>query len=230
MTNNTTEIDLQDILKTRLWFYDFLGKSFYMEPELSRLKEVSDLKIFDQLQDDEVQNEGLTLLKSFYENIPQITNEEFNSLKEEYSRLFVGPDHLPAPPWESVYLSKERIIFDEHTLAVREFYKKWGVSTQNKNKEPDDHIGFELEFMSILIDKSLTALNEDDLDSLKNTLEGQKEFLETHLLVWIEEFADKLVKNTEHSLFKGLGLFVQEYVSMDYELLQDLLTNLGELQ
>ena len=34
----------------------------------------------------------------------------------EYRRLFVGPGHLPAPPWGSVYTDRECVIFGEATL------------------------------------------------------------------------------------------------------------------
>ena len=43
-------------------------------------------------------------------------NEE---LVWEYRRLFVGPGHLPAPPWGSVYTDHECVIFGEATLALR---------------------------------------------------------------------------------------------------------------
>lgn len=228
MTNISKELDIRDILSTRLWFYDFLGKSFYMEPEVERLKEVASLKIFDQFanEEDEISN----LLVRFFNNISDLTDKDFKKLKEEYTRLFIGPGHLPAPPWESVYLSKERIIFDEHTLAVREFFKKWGVSTKGLNKEPDDHIGFELEFMSILIDKGIKALDENNIGKFKETMEAQKEFLEAHILLWVGEFSEILTKSTKNDYFKGLGLFLPEYLKMDYELLQDLILNLDDIQ
>ncbi len=229
--NNATEINVKDILKTRLWFYDLLGKSFYLEPEISRLKKVCELKIFEQfINNEDFKNEGIGILRDFFDNISKISNEEFNSLRKEYTRLFIGPGHLPAPPWGSVYLSKERIIFDENTLEVRKFYKKWGVNTKNSNKEPDDHIGFELEFISILIDKSLSELDKNNINGFKNILTAQIDFLKSHILIWIDVFSDKLSENTEYSLFKGLALFLPEYLKMDIGLLEDLLENLENLQ
>jgi TorA maturation chaperone TorD len=65
-------------------------------------------------------------------------------------------------PWASVYLSKERLIFDENTLAVRRFYRDWKLETVHYKKEPDDHIGLELEFMAILSERTLAAYEKGD--------------------------------------------------------------------
>lgn len=230
MTNPATEINVDDILRTRIWFYDFLGKSLYMEPEKKRLEEISKLKVFEQLLDEEsAEDQGVFLLKKFFDNVSSMDDEELKGLRDEYSRLFIGPGHLPAPPWGSVYLSKERIIFDENTLEVREFFRKWGVVRKTKNKEPDDHIGYELEFLSILIDKGLKELEKNNMEGFRRTLEAQKEFLERHALTWIHKFSNDLYTNTESYFYKGLAVFLPEYLKMDLELLDDLLANLEEM-
>lgn len=144
--------------------------------------------------------------------------------------MFVGPGHLQAPPWESVYLSEERIIFDEHTLAVREFYRDWGVNTKTINKEPDDHIGFQMEFMSILSSKAANAAGENNIGELEKTLKAQDEFLKTHTLTWIDKFSENVVLNSQTDFFKGLGLFLVEYVKMDEELLVDLIKNFQSIE
>ena len=45
--------NLEDIFRTRQWFYDFLGKSFYLEPNKDRLEAVDSLKIFKEFAKDE---------------------------------------------------------------------------------------------------------------------------------------------------------------------------------
>jgi len=218
------KLEIKHIMATRQWFYDFLAKSFYTEPNIHRLKEAFQTKVFTELLNEAGEsNQGVYFLCQFLNNIEKISPLEIEELKLEYNRLFIGPNHLPAPPWESVYLSKEKIIFDEHTLAVREFYKRWNVTTKNKNKEPDDHIGFELEFMAILIGRSIKALNENNMKYFSSTIISQKEFLETHPLVWIDKFSSKLYNSTSHHFYKGLALFTPEYLRMDIELLKDII-------
>lgn len=45
------------------------------------------------------------------------------SLPEAWQRLFIGPWALPAPPWGSVWLDKESVLFGESTLALRERHR-----------------------------------------------------------------------------------------------------------
>ena len=40
--------------------------------------------------------------------------------KQDYMHVLVGPEDLKAPPWECVYLTNERVLFQEATLKVRE--------------------------------------------------------------------------------------------------------------
>lgn len=173
-------------------------------------------------------SEGANLLSKFFERMRTATDEDMDKLREDYNALFVGPGHLQAPPWESVYLSEERIIFDEHTLSVREFYKDWGVTINRVNKEPDDHMGFQMEFMSILSDKGIDAIEKDNLDKLEKVLIAQNEFLEAHTLLWLDQFSKNVFDNSQTDFYKGLGLFLSEYIKMDKELLMDLISNLQD--
>lgn len=63
------------------------------------------------------------------------------SLIEEHQRLFIGPDHLDAPPWGSVYLDEEGTLFGDSHLALRRFLDAEGVFLQTTQHEPEDHIG-----------------------------------------------------------------------------------------
>ena len=220
--------ELEDLFKTRQWFYDFLGKSFYLEPRESRLKDELPLKMFEELARDsqDLENQGARLMDKSLREIKGMTDKEFQAIKEEYNRLFVGPGPLLAPPWESVYLSEEGIIFNEHTLLVRDFYKIWGVSINRAEKEPDDHIGFELEFMSVLLIKSIEAIEENNIDRLKSLINAQNKFLEDHILRWSDQFFDLLYKESEQNFFKALAIFSSEYLDMDKSLLEDLIKNI----
>ncbi|MCB8816455.1 molecular chaperone TorD family protein [Desulfosporosinus shakirovi] len=67
----------------------------------------------------------------------------------EYTRLFIGPTKLPVPPWESVYVSKERLLFQESSLKVRQrqCYLNYNFLPAKYRSEADDHIALELDFM-----------------------------------------------------------------------------------
>lgn len=44
------------------------------------------------------------------------TTYQDETLAQAYQRLFIGPYALPAPPWGSVYLDHENVLFGDSTL------------------------------------------------------------------------------------------------------------------
>lgn len=146
------------------------------------------------------------------------------SVNEEYNRLFIGPGYLPAPLWESVYLGREHIMFDEQTLQVRECYRKHGLSFVRGRNEPDDHIVTELEFLSFLIQQTLLS---EDVSDKHYYLDEQLSFLQEHLLVWAPLFCEKLSEATENDLYKGVSALLIEYLELEIELTSQLKEDLG---
>jgi len=71
-------------------------------------------------------------------------------LESDFNRLFVGPGKPLAPPWESYYLSRDHLLFQEETLAVREAYRRLGLEAVSLHSEPDDSLSLELSFMAEL--------------------------------------------------------------------------------
>lgn len=48
---------------------------------------------------------------------------------------------LPAPPWGSVWLDKENVLFGDSTLALREWMRANGIGHATQGQEPEDHFG-----------------------------------------------------------------------------------------
>ena len=84
---------------------------------------------------------------------------EANSQDElllEYTALFLGPFSIPAQPFASVYLDKERALMGDSTMEVKKIYAKNKV--EHDVPGPPDHIAIELEFMSLLEGRLSQAL------------------------------------------------------------------------
>ncbi len=48
---------------------------------------------------------------------------------------------LPAPPWGSVWLDKESVLFGDSTLALRQWMRENGIALEADGNEPEDHFG-----------------------------------------------------------------------------------------
>lgn len=132
------------------------------------------------------------------------------ALAADYQQLFVGPGHLPAPPWESVYRTEERLVFDWPTLLVREAYGEMGLRLPEP-AEPDDHIGLELLFMAVLAEREAAG------DAAAAA--AQDAFLREHLLAWAPTFCSDVEAHAATDLYCGLGLLTRGLLDQERLLL-----------
>jgi len=123
----------------------------------------------------------------------------------DHRDLFEGPDHVLACPYESVYLSDEHLTFEQETRDVRAFYQRFGVQAPSLGTEPDDHIGLELSFISHLCVLGLDAIEASDADAETAMIASVGDFLEQHLLRWVDDCLDRVVQNASTDFYRGLG-------------------------
>lgn len=135
------------------------------------------------------------------------SNEE---LLVDYSKLFVGPFELKAPPYGSVYLDEGRRVMGESTMEVMNIYRSEGLVLDKEFKEMPDHIAVELEFMSFLVYKELKELQERDFDAAIEILEKQEIFLSCYLS-WIPHFCRMVKEGTDNGFYVGLADCVHEF-------------------
>lgn len=192
-------------LEERLLIYNLLGSIYRQGVTADIVNFLADKEAMDdvaQLTDHSLWKQGIIRLQQETNNKIQ-EGCYLDELNEEYMELFIGPGHLEAPPWESVYLTRERLLFGEPTFKVRNFYHSFGIACSTGENEPDDHIGLELLFMAKLIEQTLAYIAENQ--SIKQELMGQKKFLEEHILKWVPAFCSDLRKAAKQKFFCQLA-------------------------
>ncbi|WP_213378083.1 Tat proofreading chaperone DmsD, partial [Klebsiella aerogenes] len=103
------------------------------------------------------------------------------ALPQAWQRLFIGPWALPAPPWGSVWLDKESVLFGDSTLALREWMRTSGIALDLERNEPEDHFG-----TLLLLAAWLCETNQDELFA---------QLLAWHLLPWSGRFLSVFMEN-----------------------------------
>lgn len=205
------------LLQNRLYMNQFIRFLFDIPPDKQQLFTFINHSQWKSLCEI---SEGFRLIDECIQELhSDDDSEKIKQLKEEYNRLFVGPNALPAPLWESVYLSREHLLFDEVTLEVRKCYRQYGLSFIRESSEPDDHIVLELEFLSYLIQKTLDS---KDVAAKKELLDDQYSFLFNHLLKWCPLFCEALSNSTSFKLYQGAALLLIEYLNLEKELIPAL--------
>lgn len=131
--------------------------------------------------------EARTALERMQKAIRESASDE---LLWEYRRLFVGPAPKAAPPWGSVYLDKDQVIFGTSTLDLRGWMRENGIAMQGADREPEDHIGRMLFLMSWLAENRPELLGA---------------FLQEHFLTWAPHFLEVVVRESESDFFQALA-------------------------
>lgn len=116
-------------------------------------------------------------------------------LADAWQRLFIGPDALPAPPWGSVWLDRESVLFGDSTLALRQWMREQAIAFESAQNEPEDHFGTLLLLAAWLCESG----RQDACDQL----------LAWHLLPWSGRFLTVFTQTAAHPFYAGLGQLAQ---------------------
>lgn len=222
--------DIVNIFYAREFAYDILRRFFIEEPSKDYIKEFIQRNMIDLFPfQDESDGicEGVQVVKRYLAKHDLVHNDShFEDLHWDYTRMFIGPFEVPAQPWESVYVRKDKLLFQKTTMDVRKIYEKYGFQTTDFNIEADDHVGLELDFVFQLNQLCIRAGEADRPDvgrEINRLLKEQKRFIDDHLLAFIPQFAEKVVTHAETDFFKGLAAILEHFLQMDSKVLQELL-------
>ncbi|TWH49021.1 molecular chaperone [Sporomusa sp. KB1] len=210
--------ELAEMLLERGCVYEMLRRLFLFGPTVGLVTELIELSSAYQEEDAVECPAGEREWVGFLQTLqPDLAEALVQKLQPEFTRLFIGPRHLPAPPYESVYRSAERVLMQAITIEVREKYRDAGLEVKNLNHEPDDHIGLELEFMYYLNRKALEALTRGDVPAMLAALDAQSRFLTGHLSQWVSTFCDDIAGNTCQEFFRYMAEFLKGFIMEDCE-------------
>lgn len=123
----------------------------------------------------------------------------------DHAILFVGPERVAAAPYESVYTSRDGLLFEPETLDVRAWYRHYGLRAPRQGQEPDDHIGLELEFIATLAVFALDAVDAGDERGAAAYADGLRGFCDAHLLRWCSMFTDRLSRRAATDFYRGVA-------------------------
>lgn len=112
------------------------------------------------------------------------------TLEEAWQRLFIGPYALPAPPWGSVYLDKENVLFGDSTLKLRHWMAQQQVDFTLVQEEPEDQFG-----LLMMMTAWLAEHQPADLPVL----------LAEHILPFAYRYLDLLQSTAGHPFYQGIA-------------------------
>jgi len=181
-------------------FYKILSECYYLPDE----KLLKTLDEFGKLHSG--------LFSEVVKNAPK--PDDLERHKIDYSRLFLGPFKLLAPPYGSVYLEDGKFMGNS-TVAVKNLYEQ--EELEIVLKEAPDHISMELEFMYFLVLKETEARENSELKEAAHLHGKQASFMCNHLGVWVQAFALNIERNAQTEFYKALGAATKNFVLEDLD-------------
>lgn len=230
MTATKTMLEMKEVFYIRQFAYDVLRRFFVEEPSRDYLTHFIEENLIELLPFAEDSNNiqaGVKDIKTYLSTHDVLNNEEdYQNLHWDYTRMFIGPFDIPAPPWESVYVRKDQLLFQSNTMQVRRLYENFGYEIKDKNIEAEDHIGLELDFMFHLNQLSIEAIEEDTIKTTSNLsylIAEQQRFLKTHLLAFVPDFSKDIIEHADTMFYSGMAKILKGYLELDSDLLQQLI-------
>ena len=141
--------------------------------------------------------------------------EGHDQLLLDYTRLFLGPNHIIAKPYGSIWLEHGNTVMGESTMAVLDLYQEGGFDMSVEFREVPDHIAVELEFLYLLIYRENEAQRNGEPKALKVKAALRKRFLDAHLGRWIGPFTSTVIAGAQSSYYRKLAKLTVGFVDLE---------------
>ncbi|EEH65939.1 MAG: molecular chaperone TorD family protein [Actinomyces urogenitalis] len=130
--------------------------------------------------------------------------ESAEHVRDDQDRLYGITARALIPPYESVHRNTDGLIFDAATLDVRSMYRRAGLRAPALGREPDDHLGLELDFLAHCCTAALDALERGEEDVADSYLAVAQEFTQEHLLTWAPAILERARGASRTRWMRGL--------------------------
>lgn len=223
--HHTLSDALKENLKTfctnRGTLYGFLARCFERELDEECARQVA--QEFSIVSEDKALEKEAQELK---DALASINDDTLEQLAVVYNRVFYGMGPRTAQkafPYESVYTSSGGLMMQNAYSEVKRIYALDGFAKNPEFSEPEDHIAVELAFMSALCKNAVSVIEEGDEAAVTTALDKQLDFLQHHLLNWIEPFIADMQNSAEQGFYWHLAAFTQAFLKDEEDALHEIL-------
>jgi len=144
-------------------------------------------------------------------------------LQEYFNPDFVNLSILHLIPYESFYVREDQMVETGGANPVTDMYSAYNfmVDYEASRTVSSDHIGVELEFMHHLCLAELKALQEGDMNSVKEIRVVQQEFITKHLINWAPLYLISMKFEARTPLYYDAAEMALEFLLSDNEYLAE---------
>ncbi len=162
-----------------------LGSLFYQKSSKEKLVEIVHVLVAENVL------QPVTL--------SSLTSLDEIQLEHDFSVLFEGMGEMPVPPWGSVYLDKERVLFGESNVLYRLFLEQNGIMLDSGQREPEDQFGLMLLACAYFLERDNT--------------QKAFELLGEHLMPWGATYLNQLENKAPNLFYQRLATDVLQWLN-----------------
>lgn len=137
--------------------------------------------------------------------------QDLQTLLIDYTRLFLGPVNPLAQPYASFWLTGEKTLMQDTTVALLDLYAEGGFDIDEGFQDLPDHVAAELEFL-YLLNHRLHRSSSDSSDAAADRARIaslRQRFVAGHLGNWLPAFAQAVQEGAETPFYRELGALTQ---------------------
>ncbi len=142
-----------------------------------------------------------------------VDENTLDNLAADYASIYLN-HNISASPEESVWIDEDSLVCQQSMFDVRSWYEAYGLEIPNWRQRPDDHLVYELQFISRLLDK----------DESLATLEQTATFMDEHLLRWLGNFGERVLGRCDTQYFAGVAALTAAYCEELRDILAEILS------
>ncbi len=195
--------------QSRINLYALLSRIMLQELDVEMLK---------MIKNDET---ILDFFPTFKKWAPLQEFDEKKLIEEIINPDFVNLSVLHLIPYETFYTRDDQMIETGGANPVTDIYSAYDfmVDYEVARTLSSDHIGVELEFMHHLATAELKALEDENMNVVKELREAQHEFLNKHLLQWAPLYLINMKYEARTPLYFDGAEMALEFILSDNEYL-----------
>ena len=136
-------------------------------------------------------------------------------LLNDYKRLFSTPGLALAPPVKSFYIDNSATA-NQNVEEVTDFYNSYGWKKRTRYDIPDDNLGIEILFLTLLIDKYISFDDEACRNEMREEI---RRFIRRHILSWVPEWNIRMQEYSNTTGYKGIANLILAICEDIYEVM-----------
>ncbi|WNC71688.1 molecular chaperone TorD [Thalassotalea psychrophila] len=207
----------KELIETRasiLWWFSTVLSNELNEQQFNSYINEQGANLLNQLATEDKLAEAI---KSIQQSLQLLKNKPHPHLEcaVEFTQLFLMDAKKGAPPYASVYLSKDGLMFQKAHDEMCALLQEQGLSVNKTFNEPADHIAIQLDYLGNLILASLNATDNTE------ACDKQLQFINNNLMNWLPKFISKINQTDNSGFYQNILKVLSSYLLLEVEFLKE---------